>query len=263
MEFIGDEHRRIEIDRVVDRREHAVHHQLLDDLGARGLEAQRELADCDLLGHGDRDVLRLALGRDAVQALGLCLTLCAARLAAALALLVDLLLRGDGFVLHLVVGEAVVLLVVLVDVDIDGSRIDNTAGRRVGHLAGSCRRRILLRALLRLAVRTILRRVLLRRAAVVFLVLTLAALALLRGLLIARLCLLLRLFLLRPAALLRRGPFLRRCGLRLRLIARCEIRVEIFRRVVLRELIEHDVELLFLQRRHVLFRLLDVLAEDV
>ena len=58
------------IDRVVDRREHAVHHQLLDDLGARGLEAQRELADCDLLGHGDRDVLRLALGRDAVQALG-------------------------------------------------------------------------------------------------------------------------------------------------------------------------------------------------
>ena len=88
VEFHRDERRGVKIDFVVDRRKHAHRHELLDDLGGRRLQTQREFTDRNALGDLDRNRLCLAFRCDAAQALSLGLALRAASAAVLGALLV-------------------------------------------------------------------------------------------------------------------------------------------------------------------------------
>ena len=78
MELIGNEYGGIKIDGVVDGSENAVCHKLLDDFGARCLQAEGKLADGNLIRHGDGDGLCLAFRRDAVESFCFRLAICAA-----------------------------------------------------------------------------------------------------------------------------------------------------------------------------------------
>ena len=240
VELIGNEYGGIKIDGVVDGSENAVCHELLDDFGARCLQAEGKLADGNLIRHGDGDGLRLAFCRDAVESFRFRLALCAARLAAALALLVDLLLCGNGVVLHLVVRQTVVLFVVLVDVDVDRSGIDHAAARSFA-CGLLCRSVVARLVVLRRTLRLILLCVLVSVIAVIV-----AAIVIFVAIIIVIHVLLLRLLRVLSGFFARFFRcFLGRLLFGLCRIARCKVRVKVLCGMILREAVKNDIELVF------------------
>ena len=255
-------------------------------------------------------MLLLALEGDAAHPLGLGLLARALRLAAVLAAaLRELLLLHRVVDLHLLGGEAVVLLVVLLELDVRGARVDDAA-LRAAHdvvlLRGGLLRRGLLgsrRALLLrggalsvilpvlaavilaasvvLAVSVVLTAIVLAAPvvlAVLAAVAVLAVLARVAAIVLAALPVVLpvlAVLAVRAVAALLRGGRGGRSGSRsrdrlglardgdVRRAAGSEVIVEAAGRVALREGLEHDVELLLGEGRHVLLRLAAVLLQRV
>ena len=129
----GDEFRRVEVDGLVDRGHDAVLEQGLDDLGRGLLHAGGQLADGDLIGdlHGQRGLLD-DLQAQAAHLLLLLVALLRAegRLLAALGLILVLagdLLLAAGEILRALGDEHVHAVVKAVGIDGDGRGIDDAA----------------------------------------------------------------------------------------------------------------------------------------
>ena len=126
----GDELRRVKVDGLVDRGHDAVFQQALDDLGHRLFHAGGQLADGDLVGDLD-DQLRL-LGNFKLEAAHFLLLLGAGLCAEALGLLLLFILAADlllaaGIILHAVGDERIDAVVIAVGIDRDGAGVDDAA----------------------------------------------------------------------------------------------------------------------------------------
>ena len=253
-----DEFRRVKVDGLVDRGHDAVFEQALDDLGHRLFHAGGQLADGDLVGDLD-DQLRL-LGDLQLKPAHLLLLLRAGLRAEAPGLLLLFILVADlllaaGIILHAVGDQRIDAVVIAVRVDRDGAGVDDAAlalalGLRLlgGRLLG-----ILLRT--RLVIACLLRALeaLLLRARRIVLLRTRLILSALR----ARLAAGLRVLRGRGGLglLCRRGRFLLcRCGKDL--LDRIDL-------VLLRDIVENHVQLVFRQILGAAFRLFIELPDDL
>ena len=242
VKFAGYQIGGVEVNFLVGGGHHAHHHQLFDDLGGRGLQAKGQLRHGDGIAHRDGDGFLLPLHLNPAQPLRLGFP-AGMGLAILLGFLVDFLLFDRAAVpLHPVGGlrQHIELFIVPAHVDLGGTGVDGAALHRGLGLGG------LFGLLLGLA--------------------GTGSLRLARGLLGGGLlpCLFGRLIP-RGSGCLRGGSRLNRGRLLLRRLfgGGGEIGVKIFHLVRLGEVLEHQVQLLFLQRGHAFFRRVHILSQQL
>lgn len=264
MELHSDKRRRIEINYIVDRNHGTHHKQLLDDLGRRCLQAQRQFADGNFVRDGYGNRLAFTLCRNSSQALRLSFLTGIARPAPLLGTLRNLLLLDSVFRLDFFRGKTVVFLVVPVDIN------DDLTGIYYSFIGLSLKRYIVVCACVLLGL--LLRTLLLCRAGRICPLLGFLFVLLGRGLLLCAFRLLLRRLFIAPESLKRlflrllgalllllffAGPFLRMlldCA-----IPYGEVLVKAFGRHLLGIVIEHDIELILVQCGHMFLGLSKVL----
>ena len=254
VEFVGDQHRGVKINHVVDGGEHAQTHQLFDDLGGGNLQAQGKISHSDLFGNLDGDVLGLALLGDTVQPFSLGFPLAAALVPSSLLIAVGEFLLSHHIVrLHLLVGQTVVFFIVPVDIHVGRPGVDDAPDRLahpgdhhgllapLGRVLRLCRLLLLGGSLLPL-----LRPVLILSGAVApFLSAGLGGFLLLR-----RLC---------RGGRGRGRLYCRHGGT----AAFCKIGVQIVHAPLLGKSFEHHVQLIFLQSSHIFLGLREIFGQGI
>ena len=265
VEFHGHQAGGIKVDHIVDSCHSAHHHQLFDDFGSGCLQAHCQLAHSDFVGNLHGDGLCLALQGNPAQTLGLGLLAGSAGLAAALALLGDLLLLHGVVGANLFGSQTVIFFVVALNVHMGSARIHQTACGLLDGVGFLLDSRLLLRSRSGLGLRLCSLLLGLLLCAVVGALLALllavcgaAAFFIVIGILMILFSGLFRFLLLHfgPGA----GIFLCLGGFGLII---CKICVKIFRLMGLGEAFQHQIQLFLCQRGHVFLGFVAVLLQNI